>query len=165
MLRDAAGKVMAMPKGGARIRSGSPADPNAMRRSGADGQWETLPVDAKASQVPEWPLTEATGRELELWNDLWVRPQSVLWERNSQELEVALFCRRLAESEQHESKVALGTLVRQMMDSLLLTIPAMRAARVRIAGVETEKAPNVSVPKRTSAKNRLRVVRGDGDAA
>ena len=48
---------------------------------------------------------------------------------------------------------------------VLLTIPAMRAARVRIAGVETEKAPNVSVPKRTSAKNRLRVVRGDGDAA
>lgn len=154
---------MMMAKGGARSRSGPPADPDAMRRAGAGGQWETIPSDAKASKIPEWPLTEATEREMELWDNLWVRPQSVLWERNSQELEVALLCRRLAESEQHESKVALGTLVRQMMDSLLLTIPAMRSARVKIADSGPVSRP--AATSRESAKSRMKVVNGGVGAA
>lgn len=155
---------MAMPKGGARTRSGPPADPNATRRHGSGGEWETIAGDRKAIEVPEWPLTKASKRELELWSDLWDRPQSVLWERNNQAFEVALLCRRFAEAEEPGAPVALGTLVRQMMDSLLLTMPSMRAARVRISDVAAQ-APAVQTPEtRASSRERLRVVRDSGAA-
>lgn len=153
-----------MPKGGARTRSGPPADPNATRRHGSGSEWETIAGDQKASEVPEWPLTEPSGRELELWRELWGRPQSVLWERNNQAFEVALLCRRFAEAEEPGASVALGTLVRQMMDSLLLTIPSMRAARVRISDVAVQAAAVQTAATRSSAKDRFKVVRDSGAA-
>lgn len=151
---------MGMPKGGARTRSGPPADPSATRRHGSGGEWETISGDGQAAEVPDWPLTQASSRELQLWRELWGRPQSVLWERNNQALEVALLCRRLSEAEEPGASVALGTLVRQMMDSLLLTIPSMRAARVRISDVAAA-APVARPATRASAKERFKVVRGD----
>jgi hypothetical protein len=103
-----------------------------------------------------------------LWDELWARPQSVLWERNSQAFEVALLCRRLSEAEEPGASVTLGTLVRQMMDSLLLTIPAMRSARVRIGAVgapAASPAASKSAPKRPSSKDRFKVLDGGAGAA
>jgi hypothetical protein len=61
--------------------------------------------------------------------------QAVLWKRNSQELEVALHVRTFVEAEMPEASASLRTLVRQQLDSLLLSIPAMNAARVRFGDV------------------------------
>jgi len=159
---------MTVPSGGARLRSGPAPDPAALRRSRESGQWVTLPAEGRVGPTPEWPLTNPTERELEVWADLWRKPQAILWEVNGQHYEVALFVRRMVESERPRSPVVLGTLVRQMMDSLLLTIPAMRAARVRIgdggSGVsDVESAAGPVTRRRSSARARLRVVSGDGD--
>jgi hypothetical protein len=81
-----------MPRGGARVTSGPPPDPNALRRDRASDKagWTTLPAAGRAGKPPAWPLTEQTPREIRLWDDLWSRPQAVMWEKLGQEYEVAM---------------------------------------------------------------------------
>lgn len=158
-----------MASGGARARSGPAPDPNALRRDRDAGEWIPLPAEGRQGATPGWPLTDQTIRESQLWEDLWRRPQAVMWERYGQHLEVALYVRRLTEAEQLESAVNLSTLVRQMGDSLGLTTPGMRANRWRIserreqqsAAGESGSAAR-SAPRR-SARDRLKVVPAPSD--
>jgi hypothetical protein len=153
---------MTMPKGGARSRSGPPPDPNALVREHDTSEWVTLPAAGRSGPVPEWPLTDPVGRESELWAKVWAMPQAVMWEKMSQHVEVALYVRRLVEAEQPESKVTVGTLVRQYADSLGLTTPGLRSNRWRIALVSADDE-EADQPARSSSKSRLRVVaNGDG---
>lgn len=147
-----------MPKGGARTRSGPPPDPNALSRDSSD--WIVLPATGRVGPPPEWPLPDADLREAELWARLWAKPQAVVWEAQGQDFEVALYVRRFAEAEQRRAAVILGTLVRQMADSLGLTTPGMRCNRWRI-GEPEQAAPARSKPARTSARDRFKVVTGD----
>lgn len=157
-----------MASGGARARSGPPPDPNALRRERDAGEWTTLPAEGRQGAMPEWPLSELTNRESVLWERLWRTPQALMWERYGQDIEVALYVRRLTEAEELESRVNLSTLVRQMADSLGLTTPGMRANRWRIARDEvsdrrTEQAPAAKGPAgRKSARSRFKVVSDDG---
>lgn len=153
-----------MPKGGARARSGPAPDPMALRRERDAGEWTVLPGEGRQGATPEWPLTDQTLRESQLWEVLWVKPQALMWERYGQEVEVALYVRRLTEAEQIDAPVTLTTVVRQMADSLGLTTPGMRANRWRILREEeaVPAAPSGAVvPSRTSARSRLKVVSGD----
>ena len=109
-------------------------DPNALRRDRKDDRsWTSLDPNGKVKQVPIWPLVEQSDREVELWIYFWEMPQSILWESNSQEIEVALFVRRLGEVERAGSTASLHTLLIRQMESLLLTIPSMYKARVKIS--------------------------------
>lgn len=125
-----------------------------------------LPAEGREGATPAWPLTEQTIREVELWEALWRKPQALMWERYGQEIEVALYVRRLSEAEELDSRVNLSTLVRQMADSLGLTTPGMRANRWRIAPPEEQAQrpakASVAAPERASARSRLKVVPGDG---
>lgn len=132
-----------MPKGGARVRSGPAPDLNALRRDKDSADWTVLPAEGRRGNVPDWPLPDASPREVELWRRLWGKPQAVLWERLGQHDLVALYVRRFAEAEVPDSTTALSTLVKQLADYLLLTIPAMHSAKVRIA--EDELAPKRAV--------------------
>lgn len=148
-----------MASGGARARSGPAPDPMALRRERDGDQWTVLPPEGRGAPAPVWPLTQASEREAELWDGLWVRPQAVMWERLSLELEVALYVRRLAEAEQPQSKVNLSTLVRQLADSLGLTVPGMRANRWRVDSTPSPaERPAARPARRASARERLRVV-------
>lgn len=153
-----------MASGGARARSGPAPDPSALRRERDAGEWTILPAEGRQGATPEWPLTAQSIREVELWERLWRMPQALMWERYGQDLEVALYVRRLSEAEQMDSAVTLTTIVKQMADSLGLTTPGMRANRWRIDRLEE------TVPERTrsakaspapnSARARLRAVPG-----
>lgn len=149
-----------MASGGARARSGPAPDPNALRRDRKDdAAWLTLPVEGRRGPIPEWPLEFASPRELELWSTYWVKPQALLWERNGQELEVALHVRSFVEAEKPDAITSLRNLVRQQMAELLLTIPAMHAARIRFAEdeVAVKRAEIVEI-SRPSARERLRAL-------
>jgi hypothetical protein len=149
-----------MPKGGARTRSGPPPDPNALRRERDAGEWTELPGEGRLGEPPEWPLAGQSLRERELWRRLWCSPQALMWERYGQELEVALYVRQLERFEQPRSPIILGTLVRQMADSLGLTTPGLRGNRWKIARDEPDEQANAPVvPIRPSARDRLRAVR------
>lgn len=150
-----------MPKGGARTRSGPAADPASLRQTGKADDWTKLPGSGRLTPPPDWPLTEASGRESAMWERLWALPQAVEWDRRRQDLEVALYVRRLVEVESPGSSVNLGTLVRQMSDSLGLTTPGMRANRWLIV----DDAPAETAPaRRSSSRARLRAVPSDAGA-
>jgi hypothetical protein len=154
-----------MTKGGARSRSGPAPDPTALRRERDAGEWTILPAEGRQGATPDWPLTEQTDREDDLWVRLWEMPQALMWERYGQEIEVALYVRRLAEAEARESSVALSTLVRQLADSLGLSTPGMRANRWRVdrpSEQDEQPAGPSTVPTiaPSSARARLRAVSG-----
>jgi hypothetical protein len=123
-----------------------------------------LPSEGRQGEPPTWPLLGQSEREAELWGLLWRKPQALMWERFGQELEVALYVRRLAEAEEPDARVNLSTLVRQMADSLGLTTPGMRSNRWRITRDEEPRpAAGRAVAPRSSARSRLKVVPSDGE--
>jgi hypothetical protein len=156
-----------MPRGG-HAASGPPPDPNSLRQSRQSNQagWSTLPAEGRPGPAPEWPLVAAQPRELELWEDMWSRPQAVAWERLGQEIEVAMFCRKLAEAELPKASVELQKVVRQYLDSLGLSVQGMLRNRWRIAAAAAgpeQAAPEQAPRRRSSARDRLKVVpSGDG---
>jgi hypothetical protein len=159
-----------MPSGGARVHSGPPPDPNALRRDrpGDKAGWTTLPVEGRPGKAPVWPLTEQTDREIELWVDLWSRPQAVMWERLGQEYEVAMCARMLARAEAPKSSVELLKTVKQFFDSLGLSTAGMLRNRWRLsesAGPTTTASPARKVPARKSSRSRLKVVPSDDEGA
>src|SRR4051794_27783932 len=95
-----------------------------------------LPAAGREGAMPKWPLSKATAREVTLWKREWRRPQAVMWERNGQELEVALYVRSLAAAEKLDASVAARTLVRQQQESLGLSLPGLARNRWRIEHVE-----------------------------
>lgn len=140
-------------------------DPDAFRRDRKDDvSWTVLVPGQKVEQVPTWPLPGQSVREEELWALFWAMPQGILWLRNSQEIEVALYVRRLSEVEVSGATASLHTLLMRQMSSLLLTIPAMYQARVKIGGDEnksrrkdSERSDNSSSPV-TSIRDRVKLV-------
>lgn len=151
-----------MPKGGARARSGPAPDPDALRRERDSGEWVELPAAGRPGPSPQWPLPQQGDREAALWDELWRKPQALMWERLGQQLEVALYVRRFVEAEAFASAVNLSTLVRQMGDSLGLTTPGMRANRWRVVSDEVSSPRARSTAARKTARSRLKVVTGGG---
>jgi hypothetical protein len=156
-----------MVQGGARPRSGPTPDPNALRRDRKSdlAGWTVLPSVDRSEPAPDWPLEGQSDREANLWSVFWRKPQAELWVTNSQTFEVALHVRCFAEAEQPGAATPLRTLVRQQADALLLTMPAMHAARVKIAADELKDkraAVAISTPAKASSRSRLRAVDGDG---
>ncbi|MGW3627294.1 hypothetical protein [Streptomyces sp. NPDC000880] len=148
---------------GGHAASGPAPDPNALRRNRKTDQagWRTLPADGRTGELPEWPLTEATDREWDIWTDLWAKPQAEMWEDLGQVLEVALFARTLAEAEKPDARVDVKKMVRPYLDSLGLSVAGMLRNRWRIApAAELETLPTTEGPavRRPSARDRLKVV-------
>lgn len=153
-----------MPKGGARARSGPAPDPNALRRERDAGEWTELPAAGRAGEPPPWPLSQATPRELELWTSEWRRPQALMWERNGQAVEVAMYVRAVVDAESPRAAVAARTLVRQQMDSLGISVPGMRSNRWKIVDEVQSSAQSRPARGRQSARDRLKVVKDEGGA-
>jgi hypothetical protein len=147
-----------MAKGGARAHSGPPPDPNALRRDRkSDGEWTRLPAEGRSGDAPAWPLSEQSSREAALWDAEWRRPQAVMWERNGQQLEVALYVRSVVDAESPKATVAARTLVRQQMEALGLSVPGLLRNRWLI--VSDEITPRRRVQESTM-RDRLKALDG-----
>lgn len=147
-----------MPSGGARARAGRPQSPDSLGAEKYVGEWVELPAAGREGETPTWPLEQPTERELHLWEIEWHRPQALMWERNSQQLEVALYVRAVADAESPRASTAARTLVRQQMDSLGISVPGLKSNRWKI--VAEDQAAAKPAPRRSRAKSRLRVVDG-----
>jgi len=169
-----------VPKGGARLNSGPPPDPRALRRDGRkpdkDG-WTTLPAGGRKGAVPPWPLAEYVRkadpaeresiavRERSHWARVWLTPQAVVWEQLGWTHEVALYVRHLAMAELGDLKAASEA--RQWSDRLGLNPAALLRNHWRVSSDEV--APRRSsraaggAPSGVSMRDRLRAVNGGGD--
>lgn len=148
-----------MARGGARSRSGSPPDPNALRRNRKDdAQWTVLPAEGRTEPAPEWPLTEATPRELILWERWWRKPEALLWDADGSVDYVALTVRMFAEAEVTKASAENRKTVRMMMADLYLTRDAKDRARIRVASdelAERRESPQLAVVASDDTDDRL----------
>lgn len=152
-----------MTSGGARARSGPAPDPMALRRQRKDdAQWTSLPAEGRAGDAPEWPLTEATPRELVLWERWWRKPEALLWESDGSIDYVALTVRMFAEAEVTKASAENRKTVRMMMADLYLTRESKDRARIRVVTDEVAEKREESTPRRASARDRMKVVSGGG---
>lgn len=167
-----------MPRGGARVNSGPPPDPNALRRDRKEDKqgWTLLPAGGRAGAAPAWPLaaltyepssddaalhaTEFQERELEIWAKIWATPQAVVWERLGWLLEVALYVRLLAAAERSADTKSLAE-ARMWSDRLGLNPAAMLRNRWKIADDEVaarREARPTAKRASSSMRDRIRAV-------
>jgi hypothetical protein len=98
--------------------------------------------------------------EARFWAREWRRPQAVMWERNGQVEEVALYVRALAVAQEPEASTASRTLVRQMQEALGVSLPGLARNRWRIAArTDAAVAPRRAAGQ--STRERFRVVTPD----
>ena len=146
-----------MVSGGARARSGPPADPNALRRDRKDDKgWETLPSEGFQGVTPEFPLESFSPSEWALWKRLWSKPQAFMWDQLQLEFEVAAYVRAFLESVEPDASAGLKTAVLRMSAELGLSTAGMGQLRWKIAvdevGAKRAEAPAKSGP---SARERM----------
>ena len=161
-----------MPKGGARVNSGPPPDPNALRRDrrqDRDG-WTTLPAEGRTGEPPTWPLDDLPldgeadvdyrGRELKVWRDIWATPQAVAWERLGWTHDVALYVRLLVIGERGDVKALSES--RQWSDRLGLNPAAMLRNRWRVASdeVAAQRASREGDDEDAALREQLKVLDG-----
>ncbi len=151
-----------MAKGGARSRSGPAPEPNALRRIRDDGDWITLPADGRPGDPPKFPLSKPAKRELTIWKAEWTRPQAIMWERNGQEVEVALYVRCLYEGEDRHAATSLRTLIVRMQEALGISATGLARNRWRIATAAIEPAEPGKAPAAPSTRDRFQVIAGGG---
>jgi hypothetical protein len=148
-----------VPSGGARTRSGPPPELNALRRDRDSGDWTTLPEEGRTGPVPEWPLpNKASQPEMAMWKGLWAMPQALMWDRQRQHHEVALYVRKFIEASRPKAPAMLTTATQRMADSLGLTVPGLLRNRWKIG---TSEVTRTQAPRRTaSSRERFKVVDG-----
>ena len=165
-----------MAHGGARARSGPPADPNALRRDRPNDQatWITLPSE-RTGPAPEWPLTAPPSpAELTHWGRVWRTAQATEWEKNDLAIEVALYVRVLAQAEEPGAAIGLIKEARMMQENLGLSYVGLLKHHWRIAdapqpdtqaATATTKTPAARSPRGPSSRDRFRVVQPVPDEA
>ena len=142
--------------GGARLRSGPAPSRNSLRQDSVD--WVHLP-SARQGPAPAWPLARPTKRELVLWEQQWIRPQAVEWERLGQAELVASYVRCLVRAEGPHATAADWNVVVRLQGELGLTIESL-SRKHWIIGEPEAPRPEATAPT-VSARDRLRVVVGE----
>ncbi|WP_298745272.1 hypothetical protein [uncultured Microbacterium sp.] len=174
-----------MPSGGARARSGPAPDPNSFRSM--DREWVELPAGGFAGEVPEFPLPRAIqfstffedgkkvtekdddetasvwDAELELWAELWSKPQAAAWSSLGLKFQVAAYVRAFLESVKADAVSGMKTAVLRMETELGLSIAGMRSNGWRISD-GTAAAPASASPaaRKTSSGDWLKAVSVEG---
>lgn len=103
------------------------------------------------------------SREIEVWEGEWRRPQAIEWERNGQEIEVALYVRALVAAEAPGAKVTLRTLVKQQQEALGLSLPGLARNHWKIEEIAGQSEAERVEPKAQAARSRFKVIDGDGE--
>jgi hypothetical protein len=119
-------------------------------------------------------ITAPTMEELSMWNRLWrEKPQAQVWLADHTHDVVALYVRIFLDSTKKAAPAVRATQAKQLADTLLLTTPALHAARYVIStvrgheGLEASRAAHpagTGEPRRRgSARANLTVVEPHGD--
>lgn len=147
-----------MTSGGARARSGPPADPNALRRDRKDDKaWVDLPV-SPVEDVPDFPLADASVTEMGLWAELWQKPQGHMWSALGLKWQVAAYVRAFVESVQEKASAGLKTAVLRMEAELGLSTVGMGQLRWTIATDEVAEQRDEVKSARQSSRDRLKAL-------
>ena len=173
-----------MAKGGARNRSGPPADPNSERSERRGYTLTALPSEGYDGEVPEFPLPRIVrfndfyedgkkrresdagatdtfrDRELEVWAESWRSPQACAWSEESWRWPtVAEFCRLKTVVEMEpDANAALVAQLHRFRDQIGLTPAGLRDNGWAIARDEVTQRRQQRAEERPKPQRRLRAV-------
>jgi hypothetical protein len=174
-----------MVSGGARARSGPAPDPDSYRSLGRE--WVDLPAGGFVGDVPDFPLpkcavfdvyfvdkqrvrefnAEATedlwAQELELWAELWAKPQAAAWFSLGLKFQVAAYVRAFLESVKADAVSGLKTTVLRMETELGLSVAGMRQNGWQISdGPAVAPRQSAMQARKTSSGDWLKAVAVEG---
>ena len=152
-----------MAHGGARNRSG-PAPQEGSGRADRRGYSLTaLPAEGYAGEVPDFPLPDATDRELVVWEQAWRTPQACAWSMPSESWRtrtVAMWVRTSVRCEAEDAPASILSQVHRFADQIGMTTAGLAEMGWKIAVDEVAKkaAENRADPKPQSSRDRLKAV-------
>lgn len=149
--------------GGARTYSGTPPDPNALKRQRDGKEWTKLPRAGRLDPAPEWPAAVAEPNELELlkWREVWTLPQALIWDMDRSYDLVAFYVRTYLEAMHPKAGAQARMFVRQLSNDLFLAPMALAHGKYVIEGTDDARAIDAAVANhQASADNPRR--RGPG---
>lgn len=160
-----------MARGGARNRSGPPADPTSGRSDRRGYSLTALPAEGYRGDVPDFPLPDPSTRELEVWAQAWRTPQACAWSMPSEAWRVrtvAMWVRLTVRCEDPDAGAALLGQLHRFADQIGMTTAGLAEMGWKVAvdevgkkGAENDAAPKT--PPAKSARSRFKVVaNGDG---
>ena len=125
-----------MGHGGARNRSGPPPNPRSLTSAAKGLAFRSLDPAGYAGEAPEFPLPEATGRELDVWREAWATPQAIAWiEQPWRWRTVAMWVRWSVRMEAEDASAALGNVVIRFADQVGLTPAGLKENGWQVAAV------------------------------
>ena len=119
-----------MASGGARARSGPAPDPDSNRS--LNRSWVDLTAEGFDGDAPGWPFEPDNIMELDMWNELWKRPQALMWSQLGLRDQVAAYVRAYCESILAEASASLKTAVLRMETELGISVAGLRQNGWRI---------------------------------
>ena len=135
-------------------RAGPAPDPNSLRSEKRAGDWLVLPREV-TEPAPDFPLLDASERELHIWATLWAKPQSFAWRQLDMADQVALYTRRWCEVETPGASVAASTLIVRMADGLGLSVIGLNSLRWKFAPMAPAEVAAAPKPV-TDIRSRLK---------
>jgi hypothetical protein len=153
-----------MPRGGARNRSGPAANPDSGRSDRRGFKLTALPAEGYRGAIPDFPLPEASDRELAVWEALWRTPQACAWSMPSEAWRartVALYTRTVVRCEDPAASSSLLGQLHRFADQIGMTTAGLAEMGWKVAEDQVSKraAERVTEP-RESSRDRLSVVNG-----
>lgn len=157
-----------MTSGGARNRSGPGKQEGSGRSDRVGFSLTALPAEGFDGPAPDFPLPDASDRELEVWADVWSSPQACAWSMPSESWRistVALWVRVKVRCEAPDAGAALYAQLHRFADQIGMTTAGLaemgwKVAVDTVAEKRAEKAEPDERPK--SSRDRMKVVKADG---
>jgi hypothetical protein len=150
-----------MPRGGARNRSGPKPDENSARSDRVGYSLTALPANGYDGAVPDFPLLNATERELEVWAQTWRLPQACAWSMPSESWRtrsVAMWVRLSVRCEAEDAPASLLAQLHRFADQIGLTTAGLAEMGWKVAVDEVAEKRESAPATQKSSRDRMRVV-------
>ena len=156
-----------MARGGARNRSGPKPDEKSGRSDARGYSLTALPAQGYDGQAPDFPLPNATDRELAVWAQVWTTPQACAWSLPSEAWRVptvAMWVRVRVRCEEPDAGAALLGQLHRFADQIGMTTAGLAEMGWKVAVDETAAKRNETPPpaeqQSDDPRDRLSVVSG-----
>jgi hypothetical protein len=153
-----------MAKGGARNRSGPKPTESSERSERRGYSLTALPAEGYRGEVPDFPLPDATPRELEVWTEAWRSPQACAWSMPSERWRirtVSMWVRLSVRCEQPDAGASHIGQLHRFADQIGMTTAGLAEMGWKVAVDETAAKAAEQKPEQPKRERRLRVA---GDA-
>lgn len=151
-----------MARGGARNRSGPRPDPGSGRSDARGFSLKALPAEGYSGGVPDFPLPQASTRELDVWEQAWRTPQACAWSLPSESWRiptVAMWVRVKVRCEDPDAGASLYGQLHRFADQIGMTTAGLAEMGWKVAVDEvSEKAATRPSAGRPRRERRLRAI-------